>query len=64
MVVSGGDGGESHQTLVEGEALGRLQRSCQTAFCILPRFNVPGGTVGDLCKRHVRAQAHTNTCAG
>ena len=37
-----------------GGSLRRLQKPCQTALGILPRLNVPGGTVADLLTSTVR----------
>ena len=47
-------GGGMHRVIRDRREVGplrRLQKSSQTALGILPRFNVPGGTVADDGKR-------------
>ena len=51
----GGDACDS-QRVEGGVALRRLQNPCQTALGILPRLNVPGGTVADIVRSQARAR--------
>ena len=44
---SGGGGCTQRDALTGCGPLRRLQKPCQAALGILPRFNVPGGTVAD-----------------
>ena len=45
-----------------GGPLKRIQKHCQTALGILPRFNVPGGMVADHAARVAFVAPHPEKC--